>query len=68
MLGRKVVRDDVTVAVMAGQEQVRTLAFKMPGEQQFGVGNADRIRMGRISVNDGRTTAVTTRRRRRVSH
>ena len=58
----------MTVAVMAGQDEVRTLAFKMPSEQQFRIGNADDIRTRRVGVNYGWTTAVTTLRRRRVSH
>ena len=68
MLGGKIVGDNVMVAVMAGQDEIRTLAFKMPREQQFGIGNTDNIWMRSVGVNYGRTGTVTTLRRRRVSH
>ena len=56
------------VAVMAGQDEVRTLAFKMPSEQQSRIGNADDVRVSSVGGDYGWTGAVTTLRRRRVSH
>ena len=68
VLGGKIAGDDVMVAVVAGQDEVRTLAFEMAGKQQFRIGNADSVRMRCVGVNYGRTGAVTALRRRRVSH
>ena len=55
-------------AIVAGQNEVRTLAFQMSRKQQFRIGNAYDIRLRRVGVNYSSIAAVATLRRRRVSH
>jgi len=61
-------RNDVVAAVLAGEHQIGAGAVIVAANHQFGVGNADIIRVRRISGDDGRTAPIAAAGRRDTSH
>ena len=64
----EIIGDDVAPAIVADQDEVRTVTPKIAGKQQPGIRNIDGIRVARLRLNYGACAPITSVRRGRASH
>jgi hypothetical protein len=64
----EIVRNDVTMTVLSGQQQIRTRSFEMSAEQQFRIRDVDSVGMRCVEMKNRRTNAVAALSRGPISH